>query len=177
MSSPSDDFVKFFLGYVYNGRQTQSVIDRFRSVLKKSLNTYISEVMNEKIKSALDTASSGEGKTETAPENPSESPEKPKKKINTTEQELEGYFIIKNLLSELVDIQDIGYKDNEQYMSILYKNKVTNWIGRLYLNNHSVQYLAIPDENKKEKRIKINNVYDIKQYKELLEEVLKRYIK
>lgn len=177
LSSPSDDFVKFFLGYVYSGRQTQSVIDRFRGVLKTSLNTYISEVMNEKIKSALNTASADEGSVETSTENSAESPAKPKKKIITTEQELEGYFIIKNLLSDLVDIQDIGYKDNEQYMSILYKNKVTNWIARLYLNSSSVQYLAIPDENKKENRIKINNVYDIKQYKEQLEEVLKRYIK
>lgn len=173
LQSPSDDFVRLFLSHAYEGVKTQSVIERFRDVLKKSLNNYISELMNDKIKSALDTSSEPDiADTEEiiVPKTPD------KKKINTTEEELEAYFIIKNLLTDISDINDINYKDNESYMTILYKGKVTNWICRLYLNGETIKYITIPDESKKEIRLDIKNVYDIKQYKDQLINVLNRYL-
>lgn len=53
LQQPDDDFVRFFLSGIYEGKLMQSVVDRFRPVLKKSLNDYISELMNDKIKNAL----------------------------------------------------------------------------------------------------------------------------
>ena len=60
-------------------------------------------------------------------------------------------------------------------MTILYKNKTTKWICRFYFNGLN-KYITIPDENKKEVRHDINNVYDIQQYKSQLVTVLERYI-
>lgn len=64
LQSPSDDFVRFFLGKVYDGRLTQPTIEKFRPVLKKSLNAYISELMSDKIKAALDTEAKNQENTE-----------------------------------------------------------------------------------------------------------------
>ena len=105
---------------------------------------------------------------------PENLPEKKTSKVETTEEELEAYFIVKNLLKDSADMDDITYKDTESYINILYKNNVRKWICRLILTP-TVKYLIIPDENKKEIRHPIQQIYDIEQYKENLIEVLKRY--
>lgn len=86
LQNPSDSFVSLFVSAVYDGKKTQSVIEKFRPILKASLNQYITENMNEKIKSALN-----------AQEEPDETEEieediKPKRNIVTTQDELEAYF-------------------------------------------------------------------------------------
>lgn len=54
--SPSDEFVKLFLQPIYKGAKTQNVLEKFRPILKKSLSDYINEVVNDKIKFALDSS-------------------------------------------------------------------------------------------------------------------------
>ena len=50
LDSPSDEFLKFFLSKTYNGRQHKGVLDRFRGVLKTSLNSYVSELLSDQVK-------------------------------------------------------------------------------------------------------------------------------
>lgn len=169
LQNPSDSFVNLFVSAVYDGKKTQSVIEKFRPILKSSLNQYITENMNEKIKSALNA------QEETAETEEIEEDIKPKRNIVTTQDELEAYFIVKNILKDIVDIDDITFKDNESYMAILYKNKTTKWICRLYFNT-STKYITIPDADKKEKRISLNDLYEIEQYKQDLLDVLTRYL-
>lgn len=172
MQNPSDDFVKFFLSNMYTGMKTQAVIDKFRGIIKLSLSRYINEMMNDKIKNALNVNT--ELTTTQDKSEPENLPEKKTSKVETTEEELEAYFIVKNLLKDSADMDDITYKDTESYINILYKNNVRKWICRLILTP-TVKYLIIPDENKKEIRHPIHQIYDIEQYKENLLEVLKRY--
>ena len=61
-------------------------------------------------------------------------------------------------------------------MAILYKNKTTKWICRIYFNQ-SKKFITIPNEDKKEERININNVYEIENYSSKLESALKNYMK
>lgn len=173
LQNPSDEFVRLFLATCYAGRLTQSVVEKFRPVLKKALNTYISELMNDKIKSALDSENNDKDSDES--ENIDEMPrEKEESKIVTTQDELEAYFVIKNVLKEATEMDNIVYKDNEQYMSVLYQGNTRKWICRLYFGNKKV--VAIPDDNKKEIRFTIDSVYDIENHRDLLLQVLKRYM-
>jgi len=172
LQSPSDEYIKLFLSSVYSGQKTQSVIERFRPVLKKSLNNFISEMMSDKIKTALETEHTPI--VESAPEK--EMPaEKDEPKIMTTRDELEAYFIIKNMLRDLAPVSDITYKDTESYMNVLYKNNVRKWVCRVVLT--PVQStLIIPDENKKEQKFTLETIYDIEKYNDKLHEVLTRYL-
>lgn len=176
LQEPKDEFVKFFLQDVYTGMKTQSVIDRFRPILKKTLNNYISELMNDKIKSALGTenATTVEVNADLIVETENiEVNSEPK--VITTEEELEAYFIIKNLLKDTVPMKSITFKDNERYSTILYNNKSINWVCRLVLKDNK-KTLILPDENKKEIKHILDNVYDIENYKDKLIAVLNRYI-
>lgn len=182
LSEPSDDFIRFFLQGCYSGPKTQNVLEKFRPVLRKALNDYISETMNDKIKIALGGSGGSVSIQEVkASETVAEDTdvevvaEKRTPNIVTTEEELEAYFIIKNLLSDTTDMHDITYKDTESYINILYKANTRKWICRLRLTS-SGKTLIIPDESKKEVKYPIQDIYDLKDYKEQLAEVLKRYL-
>lgn len=181
VENPSDDLTRLFLQGCYSGQKTQAVIEKFRPLLKKALNDYISETMNDKIKIALGGSGGSVSVSEkAAPEaasaeaNASE-PESNEPRIVTTEEELEAYFIIKNLLKDVADIKDITYKDTESYINILYKGNSRKWICRLRLTD-SVKTLIVPDENKKGEKYALQSVYDLEQYSDTLHAVLSRYL-
>lgn len=172
LQNPTDEFVRHFLTDVYAGRLTQSIIEKFRPTLKKALNTYINELMNDKIKSALESESKDATVNSDEPEAASEIPAQ--SKIVTTPEELEAYFVVKSALKDIVPMNEITYKDNERYMSVLYHDNVRNWVCRFYFG--AKKSIAIPDENKKEIRYAIESVYDIENYKDQLAEVVQRYL-
>lgn len=175
--NPSDDFLRFFLTTVYTGVKTQAVMEKFRPILKKALNGYINEIMNDKIKSALDADTEGSDKQSERTEEPVEetAPKELDNKVVTTPEELEGFFLVRMLLKDVVPIGDLAYKDTVNYLSIIYQNKVTKWICRLVLTSGH-KFLILPDENKKEIRIPLENIYELDKYKDQLTEVLNRYL-
>lgn len=175
LAQPSEEFVRFFLDGVYSGQKNRAVIDRFTPVVRKSLNQYISDTMNEKIKTALgnDEHANEETGNEAAPE--SEHAKSKERNIITTPEELEAYFIVKNILKDVVPMTDIAYRDAESYFNVLYKDNRNKWICRAVLTD-TQKYLLIPDEHKKPIRYDIDNIYDIPKYANELQEVLKRYI-
>lgn len=175
LQQPSDDFVKLFLNDVYSGMKTQKIVDEFRPVLKKSLNQYITELMNEKIKTALGTDDPTPAEASESDDDVQQASEPRKKNIITTDEELEGYFIVKNLLKGVVPMDDIYYRDTESYMGILYKDNRTKWICRFIFTDNK-KILCLPDENKKEIRYTLDRLYDIEKYKTQIIEVLNRYL-
>ena len=171
LQNPTDDFVKLFLNDIYSGVKTQNVIDKFRPILKKSLNQCITETMNDKIKTVLDkNETTDEEIQNTEPED-----RKREKNIITTDEELEGYFIVKNILKDIAPMQDIFYRDTESYMGILYRDNRNKWVCRFVFTG-TQKYILIPNENKKSVRYDIENVYDIQKYKDELIDALKRYM-
>ena len=160
-SNPSDDFVKLILNKgIYDGIKTQNVIDKYKPILKKSISHYINDLINKRLQNAISNSSvemSEELSVDISDENA----------IVTTNEELESYYIVKSILSEFINPTDLYYKDTYSYFGILYENKVTKWICRVYLKE-SVKYIIIPDENKKEIRYEINNIADIYKLKEQL---------
>ena len=181
LDTPSDEFIRFFLQGCYSGPKTQNVLEKFRPVLKKALNDLISELMNDKIKTALGGSGGTVAVTESKPQDDASAPvqkqetEKRTPVIVTTEEELEAFFIIKNMLSDLVELKDITYKDTESYINILYKANTRKWICRLKLTE-TQKTLIVPDENKKEAKYSLSDIYDLRNYKDALAEVLNRYL-
>lgn len=159
--NPTDDFIKLFLQPVYKGAKTQAVIEKFRPIIKKALNDYIAETLNEKLKLALNnTTIASNNETENS--------------VTSTE-EWEVLSIVKELLNEVLDKNKIYLKRTDSYIAILYENNVRKWICRFILSN-SQKILIIPDINKKEIRIPIAEINSLFEYKEQIIEVSKRYI-
>ena len=178
VQNPTDDFIRLFLNKTYSGRLTQNVVDKFKPILKKSLNNYISELMNEKIKAALGTDDEKSKATDNIPEKAADVIQEEHNKsseIITTDEELEAYFIIKNLLKDIVPMTDITYRDTISYINILYKDNGRKWICRLVVTDNK-KILYIPNEDKSQEKIILPNIYDLEHYKDKLIEVVKRFI-
>lgn len=172
---PSDDFVRYILGEVYSGTRTQNVIDRFREIVRKSLNQFINDLMSDKITSALKASSSAETETDAIEDDVAATMEDTTPRIITTEEELEGFFVVRHILSDYVDKERIFHRDTISYFGILLDDNRLKWICRLYLDG-SKKYLILPTETKDQIRIEIESIDDLYNYKKELKEVLDRVL-
>lgn len=134
--SPSDDFVRFILTDIYDGQKNQRVIEKFAPVVKRAFSALVNEIVNSKISSALSADSE-----EDAEENVNVEEEIPVSKIVTTEEEIEGFYIIRGLLAGIVPVEDIVYRDTESYFGILYTNNNRKPICRLNLDTKTSSFL------------------------------------
>lgn len=167
-SNPSDDFIRYMLNSgVYEGVKTQSIVEKYRPIIKKALSQYINELVNDKIQLALNhsdeavsEANENVGEASAPDEDPASS------SIITTQEEIEAYFIIKSIVAKIVNLDLISYKDTVNYFSVLYNNKTTKWICRLYLREKS-KYIHILVGDKIEK-YSLNTINDIYNYSELI---------
>ena len=90
--------------------------------------------------------------------------EKANSKIETTEEELEGFLIIKSILRQKIDVSRVAYRDAQTYFAILLDDNNRKTICRLYL-----------DDNKKEVKKEIQSLDDLFTHSNELLEVLNRY--
>lgn len=179
LASPTDNYVGYVLGEIYEGRKTQNVIDKFRDIIKKSMNNFINELMNERIKSAIerDIKPEAQAPTEKTDLQVAEvvGPPEDKSRVVTTEEELEAFFIIKSILREKIAANKITHKDTESYFGILLENNSWKWVCRLQLYSQQ-KYLIIPDQNKNSIKHPLSSIDDIFRFKEQLLDSLERFI-
>ncbi|MCL9819443.1 hypothetical protein [Helicobacter colisuis] len=108
---------------------TTAVLEEFKGYISKSFKEIINDLAYEKITSIKNNLQS-------INDDEQEVQEEEAKEIITTEEELQGFYIVKSILgSAKVDLNDIFYKDTLSYFGILYRGKATKWICRLYLTN------------------------------------------
>ena len=164
----SDDFAKTILSDIYDGLKTQKIIDKFKPIIQRSFNTYISDLVNQQISSALEPRSDDKSDEVAISE-------EPKSKIITTEEELQAFNIIRAILTEEIPLDKIFYRDTESYFGILFDNNNRKPICRLNLDTKKKQ-LLIPDESKSFSRVYIDNIVEIYKYKQDLLASAKRYM-
>lgn len=169
LDNPSEDFVKHILYYVYEGQRTQKVVEKYQPLVKKAFTSFINEIVNQKITSAL-TPEEAEDEPDIK-----EEPSQSESKIITTDEEIEAFYIIRGLLAEVIPVEDIVHRDTESYFGILYKDNNRKPICRINLDTKNKQIL-IPDKDKKFERIYIESLNDLYKYKKQLTDVVKRYL-
>lgn len=171
LSSPSEAFVRVFAKQVFNGVITAKYVEYFSKLLKKSFNTLVSDMINERLNAALKSERENEEKEkEIAQEN--ETPVETVK-INTTEEELEGYYIVKSIAREVIDSSRITYKDTRSYFAVTIDGNVRKTICRFYFDG-STKWFMLIDEEKNEERNKISGLDDIYRFKETIIDTVKR---
>ena len=175
MIDPSDDFVKFFARQVYSGHMTQSAIQKFTDMTKRAFQQLISDRINERLQSALagDPVTRIEDEADHAIESPSdEYVAEDNKIVKTTEEELEGYYIVKSILREVVPAERITIRDRLSYCTVLLDDNQRKLICRLWFNQ-AQKSLGILDLERNEERIRIEVLDDIYRYADQLKETVK----
>lgn len=170
LQSPSEPFVRFFASQLYDGRLTQQVIEQFTQIVKEARNQFISERLNERLKSAL--AANDSGNAPSIEQNASEV-DHDNSEIVTTQEEYDGYNIVKAILREAIDVKRIAMRDAKSYCAVLLDDNNRKPICRLHFN-YSQKYLGV-FSNKNEERLAIDSIDDIFKHADRLKSVILEY--
>ena len=175
LESPAEDFVRFFLSSVYSGVKTQAVIQQFTDIVKRALNQFMNEAINQRLESAIAKGSTADPLIEPDEVDSDElDDEDMESRIVTTEEELEGFFTVKSIVREVVAPDRIVHRDTISYMSVVLDNSKFKQICRLYFNR-STKYVSLINEEKKRERIKIDSIDDIYKYAGQLKAIAQSY--
>ncbi len=170
IASPSDEFVKAIAKQVYDGVLTKSMREKFYKIIKNEFNKVILEEVDIRLNQALENNESEINETELI--------EEPKKDgIVTTKEEMEGFFIVKSICSEIVDIDRIAFRDHKTYSAALFDDNNLYPICRFYFNDLNRLQIGFFDEfNKDNKgRKQVNKVYisDLKEIYNFREKIIR----
>ena len=174
--NPSEEFVRLLVGRVYSGRFTQAIKDQFTQIAKRALLEFINGRVNERLKSAL-ASSEGEGReldATTETDGGANDDVGTSSKIVTTEEEIEGYYVVKAILSASIDPRRVFIRDTRHYCGVLLDDTNRKPICRLWFNG-SQKYVGLFDEHKSETREAISDVNDLYRYSDALRKTAAHY--
>ena len=176
--APSEPFVRFLAKQVYTGPVTDKIVFQFSDLIKKSLQLFFSEMISDRLKSALDQEEQAQkevvGGTPEATITAAPSQEK-EREIETTAEEMEGFYIVKSILRKQVDPNRITFRDAQSYMAILLDDNNRKTICRLYFNG-TKKSIALLNTEKKEVKHEIKDLDDIYQHVDGLRSTVETYL-
>ncbi len=171
-ANPSPDFVKHFAKQVYPSIVTAKVLEQFTALTKKSIQQNISDLITERLKTALtkedETTKIQESALAAADQLKAE-----ESKVVTTEEELEAFLIVKTILRQKIPATRITHRDAQSYFAILLDDNNRKTICRLYLNGKKA--IGILDEQKKEIKNELATLDDIFKYADELVRTVDSY--
>lgn len=166
LQSPSDEFLRFFVARVYDGVITARVREQFQPLLEKAIAQYTGDLVNDRLKSAITGVSATfplAPAVQAAPPIAAE-PETLEAgeiaRVVTTEEELEGFFIVKSIVRTVVSSNRIGHRDTQSYFGILLDDNNRRPVCRLHFNR-AQKYVGIIGDDRKETRHPIAHLDEI----------------
>lgn len=178
-SNPSPEFVKYFTKQVYDGMVTQKVQDQFTELIKRSINSYVNDLISNRLKTALnnqdDSQEVDKNDGDSIASSYHDEEDKKNDGIVTTQEELDGFTIVKAMVRKTVDLSRIAYRDAQTYFAILLDDNNRKPICRLYFNAKSKKYISTFDKDKNEVKHEILDLNDIFDYEKELCDIIKVY--
>ena len=167
---PTDDFAKLFASLITDRIKTQSVIEEFKGYIKTAVSDMINDMAQDKINALKSQLSVEINDAHAENDNDNDINDDG---IITTEEEIEGYFIVKSILAEIIPVSRIVGRDTKSYFGILLDDNNRKWICRLRFNTAN-KYLSLHENEKDDVKYQIENIEDIYQYKDKLKSIIDR---
>lgn len=177
IKEPEEDFVKYFIAKVYPGRATVSVKAQFADLVGRAFKEFLNERLTGRLQAALSS------EVDIAPKAPEEEPEeavdpeeaeKKKRGIETTEEEHQGFLIVKAILAGTVDLSRVHHRDTKSYFGVLLDDNNRKPLCRLHFNT-AQNYIGLFDAEKNETRHALNGLDDIYTHAEAIRAMVAVY--
>lgn len=152
---------------------TKPLLEQFRDILKRAFQQYNSDYINDKLKFVISSENSSKLNDETEEEKTQEPLNADR--IVTTEEELQGFYIVKSILHGKVDLNRIVQRDTISYFGILLDDNNRKPICRLHFNSGK-KYVETFDSEKKGTKYLIESLEDIYNISEHIQSSLANYI-
>ncbi len=160
LSNPTPEFVKYFVSRVYDGRATENVMAQFTEIVKKTVDQTFNDIISDRLMSAINQTK----QIALDSQQDSLSVESDENKVVTTEDELNGFYIVKSILRTKIPSTRLSYRDSVSYLSIILDDNNRKPLCRLWLNGQSKRHLGLFDKDKKETKNEITSLDDIYNY-------------
>jgi hypothetical protein len=160
LNNPDDDFVRYVAARVYDGAVTAKVRDLFTELTRKAGAQFLNDQANDRLKSAMVGAPVITA-TPMVAANQDVVPAMPEDTgVITTEEETEGFMVVRAILRSCLDVSRVVMRDNQSYCAILLDDNNRKTLCRLHFNR-AQKYIGFIDENRIENRIPVTGIDDI----------------
>ena len=182
LSTPDEEFSRWLTKQVYSKLLTQVARERFSHLVRQAFREFIDDRINATLKSALarDTIIDEPTPEVVAPE---DTAQPVALEVTTTEEEVQGYELVKAIVSDVVDLDRVFFRDTKSYSMVLLDNNNRKPILRLYFNSLPNKQIGLPGEGRDSygrRRIpaySIESVEEITGYANQIRDVVRRYLK
>lgn len=163
LEKPHDDFVRFFISQAYEGPITQKVRERFTPVLLAAIDQFINDKINARLKNAmLQKPEVVEPAPVTATEEIEQPAQTSKNGVVTTEEEKEGFYLVKSILMGVVDLDRVKIQDWQAYCNIVLDSRRKPLL-RMHFNNKP-WFIGLFDGDNNDDKVEIEKLEDILPY-------------
>lgn len=173
IQNPSDEIVKILVSRFFDRPITASRLVAFKEYTKKAFSNSINDSINLRLKNALNINDSLPSKDteQVAPIDQNVEVDK----IITTDEEIEGFQIVKAILRESLPANRIAFRDTQSYFGILLDDNNRKPLCRLHFNS-SNKYIELFHNGKDNgEKKQLNSLDDIYNYKQELLNTVKIY--
>ena len=170
---PSQDFVRHFAKPVYSGHLRASVIAEFSEIVRQAFREFLNDRIAARLQNAIDSAAGG-GDVPAEDEVDEAAAAAVADGIETTQEELDGFYVVKSILRETVDPARIFMRDVKSYCGILLDDTNRQPICRLRFNS-ATKYLSL-FHGENEERVRVESVDDIYKYADELKAAAAKYL-
>lgn len=168
MENPDDDFIRLIGKQIHEGTLTKAVVE----VLRPSIQAALDEVVRDRIQDKLSITFRSEA---SAPAPQLEEATVPSDDIVTTDEEREGFMIVRAIGAKVVPVDRITIRDAKSYCAVLLDDNNRRPICRLYFNSATTRHLGLFDASKVETKVKVERPSDLYQHADAIEAAIRGY--
>ncbi|WP_299644646.1 type I restriction enzyme HsdR N-terminal domain-containing protein [Devosia sp.] len=121
-ATPDEEFVRMVARGFYEGQLRSSVVETLKPIVKRAFD----DLFRQRALKKIDVAFDG-GKEERLPE-------VDENRVETTQDELQGFMIIRAIAAEVAPVSRIVMRDAQSYCAILFDDNNRKPIARLHFN-------------------------------------------
>lgn len=166
IEEPPEEFVRIAIADAYDGRFTAAVRDQFTPMVKNAFRDLIREMVQSRIATALQSTNTVEMEPDAEAVDDDV--------VVTTEEEKEGFMIVRAIAREVIPTSRVQMRDQKSYCGILVDNNNRRPLVRLWFNRSS-KYIGLFD-GEKEDKVRIDTLDHIYEYTDRIRATARRYV-
>lgn len=167
LNEPSDEFEDILIKLVHHGRMTSKIREKYDPIIKNAIRMMISEKVTLRLKNAIESEKKARPEPMLVIEDNG---------IETTEEELFGFNIVRAICSKAVSPDRIIMRDAKSYCAVLLDDNNRKGICRFYFNSATTKNLATFDDSGNEVKSRIEHINDIYAHQDEILRTVGKYL-
>lgn len=155
LDAPDDEFVRLIGRQIHDGSITKSVSEQ----LKPAIQAALDEIVRDRIQDTLSIKLRADHSS--PPEKTEPMPTMEDAKIVTTDEEHEGFLIVRAIAARIAPIERVTMRDAKSYCAILMDDNNRRPICRLSFNSPTTRNIGLFDAEKAETRVRVEGPADL----------------